>query len=280
MHRIDTSSAVAVLPAPKPQGTSGYWSEGDPTVGQYATIADQDWFNAVQEEIAHVVEQAHLTLNKADQTQLYQAIQYLISGGVGGFATQAWVLAQGYATQAWVSANFATPAYADNSAANALAQAKAWVNQQGFATQVWVNSQGFATQAWVQSWVNSQGYATTSWVNSQGYATTSWVNANYASYNWVEANLPVRYDGNQANWYGGFEMRWMQFTTSAVPHTQAWWTPFTTQCLLAVASVAGGTAGQFTVMTDGWDKNGVTVTTRLNGTDSSQITVNVISVGN
>src|SRR6516164_6258029 len=74
MHRIDVPSAVPALPTPKQPGTPGYYTDGDPTTGLQATIVSDDWCNAVQEEIAYVVEQSGLVLSKTDRTQLYQAI--------------------------------------------------------------------------------------------------------------------------------------------------------------------------------------------------------------
>jgi hypothetical protein len=77
MHRIDDPSAAPTLPAPNQPGTPGYYTEGSPTTGQQATIVSADWANAVQEELAYVVEQSGLTLSKTDRTQLYQAIARL-----------------------------------------------------------------------------------------------------------------------------------------------------------------------------------------------------------
>jgi hypothetical protein len=74
MHRIDVPSAIPALPTPKQPGTPGYYTDGDPTTGLQATIVSDDWCNAVQEEIAYVVEQSGLVLSKTDRTQLYQAI--------------------------------------------------------------------------------------------------------------------------------------------------------------------------------------------------------------
>jgi hypothetical protein len=77
MHRIDDPSAVNAVPTPLQQGTPGYFSDGSPTIGEEATIVRADWANAVQEEIANVIEQAGITLSKTDRTQLLQAIAKL-----------------------------------------------------------------------------------------------------------------------------------------------------------------------------------------------------------
>lgn len=82
MYRIDNADATTVLPTPLAPGpvTHGYFQSGNPAVGQKATTVDRDWANALQEEIAKVIEAAGLTLSKTDRTQLWQAI----TGYVGG----------------------------------------------------------------------------------------------------------------------------------------------------------------------------------------------------
>lgn len=84
MHRIDHATAVAVQPAQTAPGTPGYFSEGDPALGAQATVVTKDWANAIQEEIAHVIEAASIDLEKTDNTQLFDAIMALILANVGG----------------------------------------------------------------------------------------------------------------------------------------------------------------------------------------------------
>ena len=69
MHRIDGAGAALALPTPSPVGTPGYFDTATKTA-----ITD-DWLNAVQEEIANVIEGEGGTLSKTDRTQLYAAIQ-------------------------------------------------------------------------------------------------------------------------------------------------------------------------------------------------------------
>ncbi len=64
MHRIDSPGATQ----------DQYFTEGDPVVPVPPTEVSADWLNAVQEEISHVVETSGLTLDKADNRQLIQAI--------------------------------------------------------------------------------------------------------------------------------------------------------------------------------------------------------------
>jgi hypothetical protein len=70
MHRIDG-----------PGHQAGQFTEGDPGTGTPATTVTADWLNAVQEEIVYVIETAGLTLVKADNTQLEQAIVAKLAAG-------------------------------------------------------------------------------------------------------------------------------------------------------------------------------------------------------
>ena len=70
MHRVDTSTAVAVMPAPAAQGSPGFFSAGNPSTGTPATIPGEAWFNSIQEEICNAIEDAGITLDKSDNTQL------------------------------------------------------------------------------------------------------------------------------------------------------------------------------------------------------------------
>lgn len=66
MHRIDSINSQ-----------NGQWVAGNPQTGQRPTIATANWFNAVQEEIAHVIEEAGLELDKSKNDQLALAINTL-----------------------------------------------------------------------------------------------------------------------------------------------------------------------------------------------------------
>lgn len=70
MHRIDHSTAAP----------GNLFTEGDPLGATPATVVTADWLNALQEEIASVVEGAGLSLDKPDNTQLLDAINALIAG--------------------------------------------------------------------------------------------------------------------------------------------------------------------------------------------------------
>jgi hypothetical protein len=80
MYRIDNDSAVGSQPAIPVAGTPGYFDAGDPSVGREATDLDAWWCNMVQEELMALLTAAGITPDKADQGQVLEAIQALISG--------------------------------------------------------------------------------------------------------------------------------------------------------------------------------------------------------
>lgn len=67
MYRIDSRGATG----------DGRFTEGNPTTGTPATVVDASWMNAVQDELVNVVQGAGLTLAKADNDQLLEAINVL-----------------------------------------------------------------------------------------------------------------------------------------------------------------------------------------------------------
>ncbi|CNJ61172.1 tail fiber protein [Yersinia enterocolitica] len=78
MHRIDTTTAqVDKFGA----GKNGF-TRGNPQTGVPATALDDDYFDAVQEELAGIVEAAGIVLDKTNRAQLLTAIQHLITLGI------------------------------------------------------------------------------------------------------------------------------------------------------------------------------------------------------
>ena len=69
MHRIDTPAATG----------GNQFTDGNPAIPILATELDAAWANAVQEEIANVVESAGIALSKPDRTQLKQAIDFKVA---------------------------------------------------------------------------------------------------------------------------------------------------------------------------------------------------------
>lgn len=89
MHRIDGPGYAP----------GNLFTEGNPVTATPATTVTDDWLNAVQEEIAGVIEGAGDTLDKPDNGQLLAAINGLIAAAVAGFT-----LADGSVTAAKLAA--------------------------------------------------------------------------------------------------------------------------------------------------------------------------------
>jgi hypothetical protein len=68
MHKIDGPGAAP----------GGLFTEGNPDSGVPATVVTDDWMNAVQAEICNAITSAGIALNKADNTQLADAIALLV----------------------------------------------------------------------------------------------------------------------------------------------------------------------------------------------------------
>lgn len=77
MHRIDTSTAQKDKFGAGKNGFTG----GNPQAGELPTALDQDFFDAIQEEIAAPIEAAGLVLQKESRNQLLQAIRTIIRAG-------------------------------------------------------------------------------------------------------------------------------------------------------------------------------------------------------
>lgn len=83
MQRVTRPTAVAQMPAaPADPGDPGYFTGGDPVAGLAATTPGYEWFNTLQEEMAAVIEAADIGLDRADNTQLLQALRRLFGGAV------------------------------------------------------------------------------------------------------------------------------------------------------------------------------------------------------
>ena len=74
MHRIDTPTAQKDKFG---QGKNGF-TRGNPQTGTLATQMDSLYFDAIQEEIANVIELAGIALNKEEHNQLTRAIQLYV----------------------------------------------------------------------------------------------------------------------------------------------------------------------------------------------------------
>lgn len=96
MHRIDGPGSLP----------GNVFREGDPTLGVVATTVTADFMNAVQEELASVINAASLALAKPDNTQLLQAIVVLMGAAVPPSAVQAF--ARGTAPAGWLACDGST----------------------------------------------------------------------------------------------------------------------------------------------------------------------------
>ncbi|MDO9711040.1 hypothetical protein [Paracraurococcus lichenis] len=83
VHKIDSSTAVSVMPTPGAAGTPGWFTDGNPALGIAGTVVTADWLNAQQAEILNVLTAAGITPDKTKQNQLLTAIQTLAGSGSG-----------------------------------------------------------------------------------------------------------------------------------------------------------------------------------------------------
>jgi hypothetical protein len=83
MYQIDNSTAATTLPTPGAVGPNpnSFFTDGNPGSGVAATIVDDDWLNAVQEELCNIVTGAGGTLSKTVRNQVFTAIQSMIAAG-------------------------------------------------------------------------------------------------------------------------------------------------------------------------------------------------------
>lgn len=82
MYRIDNATAVTPIPAPAAVGPNPncFFFKGNPGSGIPATIVDDDWANAVQEELCNAITGFGVTLDKTKRDQLSSILL-----GTGGF---------------------------------------------------------------------------------------------------------------------------------------------------------------------------------------------------
>ncbi|HEN3451945.1 TPA: tail fiber protein [Yersinia enterocolitica] len=83
MHRIDTPTAQTDKFG---AGKNGF-TRGNPQTGVPATALDDDYLDAVQEELAGIVEAADIVLDKSNRAQVLEAILHLISEGISDLPT-------------------------------------------------------------------------------------------------------------------------------------------------------------------------------------------------
>lgn len=124
MHKIDTEGATP----------SNTFTVGSRATGVAATVIGEDWPNAVQGELVAAIEGAGLTLNKADNTQLLQAIQALAAAAVGFETGDVKLTLRTTAPAGWVLANDGTIGSATSGATT-----RANADCQALFTLLWTN---------------------------------------------------------------------------------------------------------------------------------------------
>jgi microcystin-dependent protein len=86
MYQYDDDTAVAVEPTRPAPGTPGFYQNGDPGLGVPATRLDAFHLNAMMKELLGVLDQAGITPDKADDTQLAAAIVAIATTVASGAA--------------------------------------------------------------------------------------------------------------------------------------------------------------------------------------------------
>ena len=99
MYRIDNRYATTTLPVPAPLGVQGFFTGGDPTTGQSATIVDADWLNALQEELMNILGKGAITPDKTNNSQLLLALSHLFTGAYTQITVTQNLLVPQWATQ-------------------------------------------------------------------------------------------------------------------------------------------------------------------------------------
>lgn len=86
MQRVKRSSSVTVLPSPPGSGTPGFFTGGNPALGQAATVPGYEWFNGVQEELVGLIQRGGIAASDADLAQVRKSLDRLFGGGLGSFS--------------------------------------------------------------------------------------------------------------------------------------------------------------------------------------------------
>jgi hypothetical protein len=72
--------------APASPAAPGFFTGGNPALGQQATVPGYEWFNGVQEELVGLLARAGVTPSQADLTQLRQSLDRLFGGGLASYS--------------------------------------------------------------------------------------------------------------------------------------------------------------------------------------------------
>jgi hypothetical protein len=75
MFAIDDATAVAAMPTPEAAGTAGFFTEGNPALGQAATYLRASFLNGLMQELLNVLTGAGVTPSKTTYDQLLKALR-------------------------------------------------------------------------------------------------------------------------------------------------------------------------------------------------------------
>jgi hypothetical protein len=88
MFAIDDATAVALMPTPEAAGTAGFFTEGNPALGQAATYLRASFLNGLQQELLNLLSGAGITPSKTAYDQLLTGLRSnaLVYGSATGAA--------------------------------------------------------------------------------------------------------------------------------------------------------------------------------------------------
>jgi hypothetical protein len=84
MFGIDDPTAISVMPTPEAAGTPGFWTEGNPGLGQAATYVRASFLNGLQSELLSILTAAGVTPSKTTYNQLLTSLNLLYGGRLLG----------------------------------------------------------------------------------------------------------------------------------------------------------------------------------------------------
>ena len=98
MFQPDDPTVASTMPTPSTAGTQGWYTDGNASTGQAATIVRADQLNMITAELINIVEAAGITPSKTTFNQCVTAINSLISTAIAGItpSTVQSLVANGY----------------------------------------------------------------------------------------------------------------------------------------------------------------------------------------
>lgn len=86
MHQYDDPTAAAVMPTPTAAGTPGFYRDGNAGAGIAPALVRAEQLNAIQMELLNILDEAGITPDKSDYTQVAAAIVAIATTVAGGAA--------------------------------------------------------------------------------------------------------------------------------------------------------------------------------------------------